>query len=66
MIVSKTKNRLDSNINLHNNTADNDILLEDHLFQSENYVKMAYTQQSEYNEAIRLARKSKINNLYFN
>ena len=66
MIISKTKNRLDSNVNLHDYAADDDMLLENHLLQSANHVKMTCAQRSEYNEAVRLARKSKINNLHFN
>ena len=66
MIVSKTKNRLDSNMNLYNNIVDDNMLLEDYLLQLANHVKMVRTQQSQYNKAIRLARKSKIGNLNFN
>ena len=62
MIVSKIKNRLDSNVNLHDDAADNNILLEDYLLQSANHVRITYAQRSKYNEVVRLARKSKIDN----
>ena len=59
MIVSKTKNTFDSNANLHDDDADDDMLLEDQLLQSADHAKMARAQRSECNEAVRLARKSK-------
>ena len=62
MIVSKIKNRLDSNINLHNDIVNNNMLLKDHLLQSANHVRITYAQRSKYNEVVRLARKSKIDN----
>ena len=44
MIISKIKNTLDSNVDSHNNTANDNLLLENILIKLAKYIKIAHAQ----------------------